>query len=138
MRHHYEKKVLPLIGILNKHSSIILAYLYGSKVKGRTNEGSDWDLAVYLKEPLKNYGPWPAFEIEAELSRAVGAIVRVTILNELLSSLHGFEIVKHGIVLIDRVEELRMDFENRILRNYYDWQYFLKRHIASERHQKIS
>jgi hypothetical protein len=71
------------------------------------------------------------------MSRAIGAVVQVTILNELLSPLLGFEIIKHGIVLIDRDEELRMDFENKILRNYYDWQYLLKRHLAFERHQKL-
>ena len=131
------KKLLPLIEGLNKHSSVTFAYLYGSRVKGKTNDRSDWDLAVYLKEPSKNYGPWPAFEIEAEMSRAIRATVQVTILNELSSPLLGFEIIKHGIILIDRDEELRMDFENRILRNYHDWQYLLKRHIASERHQKI-
>jgi len=29
--------------------------------------------------------------------------------------------------LIDRNPNLRVEFENRILRQYYDWQYFLKR-----------
>lgn len=127
----------PFIEVFKKHPSVTFAYLYGSRAKGKTNDRSDWDLAVYLKEPSKNYGLWPAFEIEAEMSRAIGAVVQVTILNEPLSPLLGFEIIKHGIVLIDRDEELRMDFENKILRNYYDWQYLLKRHLAFERHQKL-
>ena len=94
-------------------------------------------MAVYLKEPRKNYGHWPAFEIEAEMSSAIGAEVQATILNEPLSPLLGFEIIKHRIVLIDRDEELRMDFENRKLRNYFEWQYLSKRPVAFERHEKL-
>jgi predicted nucleotidyltransferase len=131
------KKWAPFIEVFKKRPFVTFAYLYGSRAKGNTNDRSDWDLAVYLKEPRKNYGPWPAFELEAEMSRAIGAEVQVTILNEPLSPLLGFEIVKHGIVVIDRDEGLRMDFENKILRNYHDWQYLSKRHIAFERHEKL-
>jgi len=59
--------------------------------------------------------------------------VQVIVLNTELSPVFGFEILKHGILLLDRDEDLRIDFENRILRQYYDWQYFLKRQIEAER-----
>lgn len=120
--------------LLQKRSSVVFAYLFGSKVKGYANTRSDWDIAVYFSEPTGKVSRWPAFELEAELSRAVGATVQVTALNNNLTPVFAFEIVKDGIVLLDRDENLRMDFESRILRQYYDWQYFLKRQIEAERY----
>jgi len=78
-------------------------------------------------------GLWPAFELEAKLSRVVGATVQIAVLNNPLSPVFGFKIVSEGIILNDKNEEVRMDFENRVMRNYYDWQYFLKRQISAEK-----
>lgn len=119
--------------ILNDQQSIIFSYLFGSRAKGYANEKSDWDIAVYFSEPLKNLGLWPAFELEAKLSRAVGATVQIAVLNNPLSPVLHFKIVSEGIILSDKNEDIRMDFENRVLRNYYDWQYFLKRQISAEK-----
>ncbi len=126
-----EKKAITQI--LNNRSDILFGYLFGSKAKGYANERSDWDIAVYFREPINPNGRWPEFELEAELSRPVGATVQVIVLNTPLTPVFGFEIMKDGIVLIDRNPNLRMEFENRILRQYYDWQYFLKRQMESER-----
>ena len=128
-----EKEIKLLDKILKKRSYIIFAYLFGSKVKGYANEMSDWDIAIYFKEPLRNNNHWPAFELEAELSRAIGGTVQVTVLNNPLSPVFAFQILKDGIVLLDRDPNLRMDFENRTMRHYYDWQYFLKRQMEADR-----
>ncbi len=128
-----KKDIGQLVEILHGRFSVVFAYLFGSKVKGYANEKSDWDIAVYFSEPLEKIGQWPAFDLEAELSMAVGAKVQVIVLNTPLSPVLGFEIVKDGMVLLDRDENLRMEFENRILRHYYDWQYFLKRQMKEEK-----
>lgn len=127
-----EKKAI--IEVLNKKSDIVFAYLFGSNVKGYSNEKSDWDIAVYFKENLKRDGHWPEFILEAELSRTIGAPVQVIVLNKSLPPVFGFEIVKDGVLLLDRKPNVRIDFENRILRHYHDWQYFLKRQLEAERH----
>ena len=122
-----------LTEILRHQSSITFAYLFGSRVKGYANEKSDWDIAVYFTEPLENVGTWPVFELEAKLSRAVGTTVQITVLNTFLTPVFCFKIVSEGMLLIDKNEDMRMDFENRALRCYYDWQYFLKRQILAEK-----
>lgn len=129
-----KKDVRSLVEILRGQSSVAFAYLFGSKAKGYANKLSDWDVAVYFSDPMDKIGHWPAFELEAKLARAVGGVVQVTVLNVSLSPLLGFEIVKDGVVLLDRDENLRMEFENRILRYYYDWQYFLKRQMKADGH----
>lgn len=130
-----KQKTKPIIELLNKQPHILFAYLFGSKVKGYANERSDWDIAIYITDSIRENGRWPAFELEAQLSRAVKATVQVTILNTPLPPVFAFEILKDGILLIDRKPNLRMDFENKILRHYYDWQYFLNRQMEVERHR---
>jgi hypothetical protein len=128
-----EKEIKLLTKTLNKRSHITFAYLFGSKVKGYANEMSDWDIAIYFKEPLRKNNHWPAFELEAELSRAIGGTVQVAVLNNPLAPVFAFQILKDAIVLLDRDPNLRMDFENRTMRHYYDWQYFLKRQMQADR-----
>jgi predicted nucleotidyltransferase len=128
------QKIKPIIELLNKQPHILFAYLFGSKVKGYANEASDWDIAIYITDSIREIGLWPAFELEAQLSRALKATVQVTILNAPLPPVFAFEILKDGILLIDRGPNLRMDFENKILRQYHDWQYFLNRQMEAERH----
>jgi len=129
-----KKKIAPLIKGCHKNPSILFAYLFGSKVKDYANEKSDWDVAVYFAEPMERNKTWLAFELEAELSKVVGAVVQVVVLNEPIPPVFGFEIVKDGVVLLDRDKNFRMDFENRTLRDYHDWQYYLKRQLKAEGH----
>jgi predicted nucleotidyltransferase len=119
--------------ILNNQSSVVFAYLFGSRAKGYANEKSDWDIAVYFLEPTENLGVWPAFELEAKLSRAISSMVQITMLNSPVSPVFGFKIVSEGILLTDKNEYLRIGFESKVLRCYYDWQYFLKRQILAEK-----
>jgi len=128
-----KKEMNSLIKILRRHPSVAFAYLFGSKVKGHANQKSDWDIAVYFSELIEKNEHWPAFDLEAELSRAIGGLAQVLVLDTSLTPVLGFEILKDGILLLDREENLRMDFENRILRHYHDWQYFLKRQMRAER-----
>jgi len=119
--------------VLGKRPAVVFAYLFGSRVKGYANKTSDWDIGVYFSEPEDKIGIWPAFELEAELSIAVGGTFQVVVLNKPTSPLLGFEILKESVLLLDRDEDLRMDFENRTLRHYHDWQYFLKRQMKAEK-----
>lgn len=92
--------------ILNNQSSVVFAYLFGSRVKEYADDKSDWDIAVYFSEPMENIGLWPAFELEAKLLRAIGSMVQINTLNSYLSPLFGFEIVRDGILLTDKNEDL--------------------------------
>jgi predicted nucleotidyltransferase len=115
-----KEEIKHLIETFQNRPSVIFAYLFGSKVKGYANERSDWDIAVYFPEPIEKVGEWPAFELEAELSRVLGATVQVIVLNNSLTPVLGFEIVRDGVLLIDRDKNFRMDFENRTLLNRPD------------------
>ena len=128
-----KKELEQLIEILKKRFDVAFAYLFGSNAKGFTNRNSDWDIAVFYSKLSRKLNHWPEFELEAELSIGVSGTVQVVVLNNELPPVFGFEILKHGILLLDRDENLRIDFENRVLRQYYDWQYFLKRQMQEGR-----
>jgi predicted nucleotidyltransferase len=127
------KQFKKISDILSSNPLVIFSYLFGSRVKGYANKKSDWDIAVYFVRPSEEVSIWPAFELEAELSRALKENVQVTVLNDIDSPVFGFEIIKDGRLIVDKEPFLRMEFENRILRQYHDWQYFLKRHKEAER-----
>lgn len=112
---------------LNNETSIIFAYLYGSRVKGATNHRSDWDIGIYFTQRNLDNDPWHDFKISSKLAQILKSEVQVVVLNKALNPLLGFEIVGKGKVLVDKNKDLRLDYENRILRNYYDWSYFYKR-----------
>jgi len=126
------KQIKQLTKTLSANQSVIFAYLFGSRVKGYANERSDWDIAVYFSAPPEEMQGWPAFELEAQLTRAIGSQVQVIVLNREITPLLGFQIISEGHVIADRDENIRFEFENRILRQYYDYQYFLKRQMEAE------
>jgi len=129
-----ENEIKHIQDVLAKDTRILFAYLFGSRAKGMAGERSDWDIAVYTADKAGQPVPTALpFYIEAEIAAlpATGD-VQVTILNGLESPLLGFEIINNGVLLIDKEEEKRIEFEARVLGQYHDWQYFSKRHMEAE------
>jgi predicted nucleotidyltransferase len=122
----HQKKVAE---ILSNDASVEFAYLFGSRATGRSDAGSDWDIAVFYKEKIKTVG-WRRFYQEAKISRILGAEVQITVLNGLDSPLLLFEILSKGILIVDNAPDRRIVFESRSLAAHYDWQHFEKRHVA--------
>ncbi|MBI5682822.1 MAG: nucleotidyltransferase domain-containing protein [Deltaproteobacteria bacterium] len=115
--------------LLAKDERVVFAYLFGSRAKGMASEKSDFDIAVYAADAHL----WLNFYIEADIAQLLKTDdVQVFILNRLYEPLFGFEIIKNGILLVDKEQEKRIEFESRILGQYHDWQYFAKRHMEAE------
>jgi predicted nucleotidyltransferase len=51
-----KKDMRTLNEILRRRSSVVFAYLFGSKMKGYANTRSDWDIAVYFSKPEEKLG----------------------------------------------------------------------------------
>lgn len=124
-----DNNITKLISVLKKKNNISFAYLFGSRVKGYSDRRSDWDIAVYFSKSPEEISPWCVFELEAELSQNLRETVQVIALNTIKSYVLGFQIIYTGIVLVRNDEGKRMEFENRILSRYHDWQYFLLRQM---------
>ena len=129
-----ESEINKIKNLLANDERIVFAYIFGSRAKGIAGGRSDWDIAVYVAEEAGQTMPatFP-FYIEAEIAALLATNdVQVVVLNGLESPLLGFEIIKDGILLVDKDEGKRIEFEARVLGQYHDWQYFLKRHMEAE------
>lgn len=126
-----ESNIKKIQCILNKKPSIIFAYLFGSMATKENNAGSDWDIAIYLKKyPLKN-NPWIRFTIQAELSAILKTnTIDIVILNTIQEPSFAFDIINNSIILVDKNPSERIIYEVKVMNRYFDWQYFLKRHLA--------
>lgn len=112
--------------VLEKNKLVLFAYLFGSRARGLAGMESDWDVAVYFDtEALKD---WSRFWLEAEIEKGIKETVQVTVLNAIEDPVFAFEIISDGIPLVERNPEARTLFEADVLRRYYDWSYYLKRH----------
>ncbi|MDO9585695.1 MAG: nucleotidyltransferase domain-containing protein, partial [Syntrophales bacterium] len=116
-----------LADILQSKRSIVFSFLFGSQAKGYANQRSDWDIAVYFSESPEKMEGWPIFELEAELSRAIGSNVQIITLNTLPPPVLGFQIIHEGQILTDKQEDRRLEVTAAILRQYHDWQYYQSR-----------
>ena len=117
-REEKEKIIELLRGYLLKREEVVFAYLHGSFLE----EGPfrDIDIAVYVKGSVS---PFYEEELEDELSRLIGLPVDVRILNSAPVTFRFRAI--GGLLLFSRDEKARCDFEERTMREYHDYSYYL-------------
>ncbi len=121
----YEKE---LIEYFSRKDNVILAYLFGSTVRGDTGRLSDVDIGVLLDEKLSKKD---RFDLELKLISEIAILIKknkidLVVLNE-APLLLAHNIIKNGIILkSDEIE--RVKFETKILSMYIDEKYYIKRH----------
>ena len=111
---------------LRNRQDILFAYLHGSFFSGERFR--DIDLALYLKTPFPS-SLQAELEIEAELGKAVKRYpIEIRILNNAPLSFR-YNVLKHGepIVVVD--DDLRSDFMEATLSNYFDFAPFRKMYL---------
>jgi predicted nucleotidyltransferase len=130
-------EIANLSSFFQNELNICFAYLFGSRAKGYANEKSDLDIGIFFYHFIEDEkNPWYIFTLESKLSHLIGYNTQIVVLNNIESEILGFHIISEGILIIEKDKNKRIEFETCILRRYQDWQYFLQRHILSEKHQK--
>ncbi len=117
-----------LIEYFSSKDSVILAYLFGSTVRGDTGRLSDVDIGILLNE---NISKNDRFDLELKLISEISALIKknkidLVVLNE-APLLLAYNIIKNGIILKSSETE-RVNFETKILSMYMDEKYYIKRH----------
>lgn len=105
------------------YPEILIAYVFGSSKDGTVNEGSDIDIAIYLKE---NVSSFMQLKLAAELEDELQMPVDIVVLNK-ENPLLNYEVLKNGQRLFARDETMRAFVELRIFRNYLDNKHYLMR-----------
>jgi len=108
--------------------SVNFAYLFGSIVRGDTNELSDVDIAVMLDESLSKKD---MFNKELDLISELTCVLKsdkidLVVLND-APLLLKYNIIKDSHVLKSD-ETKRIAFETGVMSRYLDEQYYIKRH----------
>jgi len=108
-----------------KYKEIITGYLFGSFIT--ETSFADIDVAVVTKTVPDNS---LLFELELEnrLEKIVRYPVDVRIINQAPLSFCQ-NVIRHGKAIVDREPNLRADFENRILKQYFDFSPYRKRYL---------
>ena len=121
----YEKE---LIEFFSSKDSVILAYLFGSTVRGDAGRLSDIDIGILVNENLSKKD---RFDLELKLMGEIAVLINknkidLIVLNE-APLLLAYNIIKDGIILKSSETE-RVRFETKILSMYLDEKYYIKRH----------
>jgi len=108
---------------LRGRPDIIFAYLHGSFITG--HRFRDIDVAIYLKTPFSS-----SLQVELEMEGELGKMVprypiEVRILNNAPLSFR-YNVVKQGELIVVSDDDLRCDFVEATLTNYFDFAPFRK------------
>jgi len=90
---------------LQKRKEVLFAYLFGSRVSGKADSHSDYDIAVYLDTDDLD----TRLSLIVDLSRTIGGEVDLLVLNKAKNLYLLDELLRKNILLKDH--ELRQDFE---------------------------
>jgi predicted nucleotidyltransferase len=116
-----------LIKIFKQYPALKLVYLFGSRVLKNTGPLSDYDFAFYIDGGIKE-ATNTAMLIGGSLSRALKTdYIDTVILNHTDAPELKYSIIKNGR-LIYEVQPYKLYAEPRILNEFFDFRYMLKKH----------
>ena len=104
----------------NKRKEVAAVYLYGSQARGDATKTSDVDLAVLVTNRRKYRGfGIPQVVFAQDLSKITGRKVEVNDLDT-VSVDFAHRVLTEGRLIISNNEKARIDFEEKVLRTYFD------------------
>jgi len=124
--------------VLKRHEEILVAYLYGSTVKGYKGKRSDIDVGLLLKENFKAEALYPA-RIAGEIKQKCGLDqeVDVRILNERpYRFLH--QVIRTGEIILSTDERERVRFETSVIDRYIDFKPFYEQYDEKRRQRLLA
>jgi len=113
-----EELIEALRTILGEDDSVVLAYAFGSVARGEGSHGSDLDVAVLTRAWL---GPGGVALLAERIARALPHRHRIDLVDlRAASPVLAAEIVRDGVVVVERAADLRFDFEMRTVHRFED------------------
>lgn len=111
---------LRLAPIFLKDKRIITAYLFGSCVTGDMHKKSDIDLAI-LVSPREDFSLDDILDLEVKLVFALKTERYDLVIANRASLILKFRIVSAGKLIYVANDDLRCDFEEVVMQEYYDF-----------------
>ncbi len=105
-----------------KRNHVCCAYLFGSEARGEALKESDRDIAILLHPQLSLK---KRFEIRLKLievfERYYKEQIDLVILNDISSLFFRYVIITEGKVFFEENQIQRVEFENKIISEYFDY-----------------
>ncbi len=108
-------------------SSVVAAWLFGSRARGDERPDSDVDLALLFREPPEPRLGYEAHELEGRIEDALGLPAQVVIANDAPPDL-VHRVLRDGTLLVDRDPLFRALFETKVRNDFFDVEPFLRRY----------
>lgn len=126
---HKERKILlqKIADILKDKHDIIFAYIFGS-FSDEAADFNDIDIGVYVSGNERESLLQVEFEIERELEDRIHIPFDVRIINRTPLSF-AYQIIKSGIIIVDKNRNLRADFEGLTCKKYFDFQHLRNEYL---------
>ena len=121
-----ENLVEVLEDFFSEEERVLFCYLFGSFACQNFNSKSDVDIAVFLDEEKNKDFFKTRLELIADLSKLLKREADVIILNTTNSVLFKYAILREGKLIFAKDIEKMVDFEMKVLRDYYDFLPFSK------------
>lgn len=111
---------------MNKHN-IIFAYIFGT-FSSESTVYNDIDIGIYVSDTEKKSFFQAELEIERELEDSIHIPIDVRIINRAPLSF-VYQIIKTGIVIVNKNSDLRADFEGLTCKKYFDFQHLRREYL---------
>ena len=114
-----------ITSFLQQYGEIFAAYIFGSFISDKSF--ADIDLGILIQRQPDNLLEYE-IGLEIKLDRLVKFEIDVRVLNNApLSFVQN--VLRHGQLIIDINPNRRADFENNVLKKYFDFSRFRKRYL---------
>lgn len=113
-----------------KNQPVDLVYLFGSQASGNTKPFSDIDFAVLF---TRNLTDQERSTLKIKILGDLSGILKMDKIDlvdlKTAPPFLQFEVIRKRNEIFVRNENARIDFETKVLFNFFDRQYFVNRHI---------
>lgn len=121
-----------LVNIFKLYPQVKLVYFFGSRARSVNSSLSDYDFGVYLEEKDKKKRFDIRLGLMGRLSRELKLdAVDVVVLNDAESPELKYNIIKEGKVIYEK-EPYKVSLEPRILNEYFDFMYGLRKYSLTK------
>ena len=107
---------------LSEVQDVVLAYIFGSTAGGREHAFSDVDVAILLKDPSLDR----VMRVHGFLTDLLGDRVDTLVLN-FAPPFIRYKVIKEGLRVLSRDENVRVSFEGRALSEGLDEGFLIKK-----------
>jgi predicted nucleotidyltransferase len=124
---HKEREIIiqKISDSLKDRSNIIFAYIFGSF--SAQESFHDVDVGIFISNNGLNVLK-TELEMEHELEKLIHMPVDVRILNRAPVSFI-YQVIKGGITIVDKNEDLRAEFEGITIKKYFDFQHLRNEYL---------